>query len=87
MPTSHEWDVDKLFAAFLKEIESREMSPFMNYLRKDNKYRGSREADNFTGASPFCGSNQSGQSFTIKWTYCRKNHKSHKCNLITDPQS
>ena len=70
MPISHEWDVDKLFVAFLKEIQSREMSSFMNYLRKDNKYRGRREADNFAGAAPFCVSNQSGPSFTIKCTYC-----------------
>ena len=34
MPISHEWDVDKLIAVFLKEIESREMSSFINYLRK-----------------------------------------------------
>ena len=87
MPISHERDVDKLFVAFLKEIQSREMSSFMNYLRKDNKYRGPREADNFAGAAPFCVSNQSGPSFTIKCTYCRKSRKSHKCNLITDPQS
>ena len=33
------------------------------------------------------GSDQSGQRFTIKYTYCRKNHKSHECNLITDTRS
>ena len=31
----------------------------MSYSRKDNKYRGSREPDNFTGAALFSGSNQS----------------------------
>ena len=46
MRISHEWDVDELLAALLKEIESREMCSFMNYSRKDNKYRGSREPDN-----------------------------------------
>ena len=37
----------------------------MNYLRKDNKYRGSCESDNFKGAALFSGSNQSGQPFTV----------------------
>ena len=69
---SHEWDVSELLAASLKEIKSREMCSFMNCLRKDNKYRGSCEPDNFTGAAFVSGSNQSGQSFTIKCTYCRK---------------
>ena len=63
------------------------MCSFMNYLRKDNKYRGSREPDNFTGASLFSGSNQFGQPFTIKCTYCQKNYKSHECNMITDHRS
>ena len=72
MPLSHEWDVSELLAASLKEIKSREMCSFMNCLRKDNKYRGSCEPDNFTGAAFVSGSNQSGQSFTIKCTYCRK---------------
>ena len=63
------------------------MCSFMNYSRKDNKYRGSREPDNFTGAAFFSRSNQSGQWFTIKCTYSRKNHKSNECNLITDPRS
>ena len=45
----------------------------MNYSRKDNKYSGSREPDNFTAAALFSGtgnSNQSGQRFTIKYSYC-----------------
>ena len=87
VPISREWNVDELLAALLKEIESREMCSFMNYSRKDNKYGGSREPDNFTGAALFSGSNLSGQWFTIKCTYCQKNHKIHKCNLITDPRS
>ena len=33
------------------------------------------------------GSDQSEQRFTIKYTYCRKNHKSHECNLIIDTRS
>ena len=74
MPISREWDLDELLAALLKEIESREMCSFMNYLRKDDKYRESHEPDNFTGAALFSGSNRSGQPFTIKCTYCRKNH-------------
>ena len=86
MPISYEWDVNELLAALLKEIESREMCPFMNYSRKDNRYRGSREPDNFTRAALFSGSNQSGQWFLITCTYCRKNHKSHERNLITDPR-
>ena len=86
MPISYEWDVNELLAALLKEIESREMCPFMNYSRKDNRYRGSCEPDNFTGAALFSGSNQSGQWFLIKCTYRRKNHKIHEYNLITDPR-
>ena len=85
MPISREWDVDELLAALLKEIESRQMCSFINYSRKDN--RGSREPDNFTGAALFSGSNQPGQLFTIKCTYCRKSHKSHKGNPIMDPRS
>ena len=61
------------------------MCSFINYSRKGN--RGSREPDNFTGAALFSGSNQPGQLFTIKCTYCRKCHKSHKGNPITDPRS
>ena len=79
-------EVDELLAALLKEIESREMRSFMNYLIKDNKCRGSCEPYNFTGAALFSGNNQSGQPFTIKCNYCRKNHKIHG-NLITDPRS
>ena len=82
MPITRESDVDELLAALLEEIESREMCSFMNYSRK-NKYRGSRETDNFTGAALSSGSNQSEHTFTIKYTCCRKNHKSHECNLIT----
>ena len=48
MSISREWDDNELLAASLKKIESREMCYFMNYSRKDNKYRGSREPDNFT---------------------------------------
>ena len=48
MSISREWDDNELLAALLKEIESREMCSFMNYSRNDNKYRGSREPDNFT---------------------------------------
>ena len=48
---------------------------------------GSPERDNFTGTALFSGSYQSGQRFAIKYTYCRKNRKSHKCNLIIDPRS
>ena len=87
MPISREWDLDELLAALLREIESREMCSFMNYSRKDNKYRGSREPDNFTGAALFSCSNRSGQPFTIKCTYCRKNHENEEWNLITDPRS
>ena len=79
-------EVDELLAALLKEIESREMRSFMNYLIKDNKCRGSREPYNFTGAALFSGSFQSGQPFTIKFNYYRKNHKIHG-NLIADPRS
>ena len=73
MHISHELDDNELLAASLKEIESREICSFMNYLRKDNKYSGSREPDNFTAAALFSGtgnSNQSGQRFTIKYSYC-----------------
>ena len=84
MPISHEWDVYELLAALIKEIKSREIFSFMNYSRKYNKYRRSGEPD---GAALNSGSNQSGQSSTIKYNYCRKNHKSHKCNLITYPPS
>ena len=41
MPVSRVWDVDEPLAALLREIESREICYFMNYSRKDNKYRGS----------------------------------------------
>ena len=78
--------MEELLAALLKEIESREMCSFMNYSRKDNKYREFREPDNFTGAALFSGSNRSGLPFTIKCAYCQKNHKSHECNLIMDPR-
>ena len=78
MNISREWDVDELLAALLQEIESREIYSFINYLRKGNKYRGSREPNNFTGATLFIVSNESGQPFTIKCFYCRKTHKSHE---------
>ena len=87
MPIIRDRDTDELLAVLLKEIESGEMCSFMNYSRKDNKYSGSREPDNFTGAALFSGSSQSGQRFTIKCIYCRKNHKNHECNLIIDPRS
>ena len=61
------------------------MCSFMNYSRKDNKYRESRH--NVTGAAIFSSSTHSGQSFTIKCPRCRKNHKSQECNLIADPRS
>ena len=67
MSISREWDVDELLAALLKEIGSREICSFMHYLRKDNKYRGSRKPDSFTGPP--------GLQFTIKCTYCQKDHK------------
>ena len=57
MPISCKWDVNELWAALLKEIESREMCSFMNYSRKNNKYRGFRESDGFTCAALFSGSN------------------------------
>ena len=41
MSISREWYVDEALAALLREIKSREMCYFMNYSRKDNKYRGS----------------------------------------------
>ena len=60
MPINRELDFDELLAPLLEEIKSREMCPFINYSRKDNKYRGSCESDNSTGAALFSGSNQSG---------------------------
>ena len=66
MPISCEWDFDELLAALLKEIESREMRSFINYSRKDNKYRVSRQPDNFTGAALFSGSNQSRQDSRLQ---------------------
>ena len=60
MPINRELDFDELLAPLLEEIKSREMCSFINYSRKDNKYRGSCESDNSTGAALFSGSNQSG---------------------------
>ena len=57
MPISCKWDVVELWAALLKEIESREMCSFMNYSRKNSEYRGFREFDGFTCAALFSGSN------------------------------
>ena len=77
VPISHERHVDELLALYYGNSN----------LEKCEIYRRSREPDNFTGAALFSGGNRSGQPFTSKCTYCRKNHKSHECNLITDPRS
>lgn len=60
------------------------MCSFIKDFIKDNKYRGSCEPGNFWGVALFSGSNKCGQPFTIKCTHCRKNHKSYKCNVITN---
>ena len=39
IPISCEWDVDELLAALLKEIESREICSFINYLITDAQSR------------------------------------------------
>ena len=80
MPISREWDLDELLAALLREIESREMCSFMNYSRKDNIYRESREPDNFTGAALFSGSNRLDSRLQLNVLTVEK-------IMITDPRS
>ena len=89
MPLTEEWDVDVLLINLKQEIESREMCLRMSASNSNNSsnfYENKNdqiEEEQFTGSTLYSGSKTIG----ISCSYCRRDHPSSKCNVITDINS
>ena len=87
MPTNEEWDVNMLLENLKQEIDSREMcfrmSSGTSSITSNNSYESKNyrsEEEEFTGPTLYTGS----RSANVSCTYCRREHTSAKCNVITD---
>ena len=80
------WDVDVLLINLKQEIESREMCLRMSASNSNNLsnfYENKNdqiEEEQVTGSTLYSGSKTIG----ISCSYCRRDHPSSKCNVITD---
>ena len=100
MPLNNEWDIELLLETLKKEIESREICyhmsskktppvSFSEAKRKDDAEEGE---EHFTGSTLISagsryGDQKGGPRFEdrkVSWPYCRRNHSSSKCDVITD---
>ena len=92
MPTNEEWDVNVLLENLKQEVDSREICFRMSSGASsgNNMYNNSYESKNYrseeeeyTGSTLYTG----GQNVKVSCTYCRREHTSEKCNVITDVQA
>ena len=91
MPINQEWDIELLIETLRKEIESREICHYMSLKKKcspsnsgDAKRRNESEddEDQFTGSTLISSFRDDNKQ--ISCTYCRRNHASSRCDVITD---
>ena len=88
MSLTEEWDADVLLINLKQEIESREMCLRMSASNSNNssnfyENKNDQIEEQFTGSTLYSGSKTIG----ISCSYCRRDHPSSKCNVITDINS
>ena len=78
MSFNEKWDVDELIEMLRKEIESREMCQMMTNKVKTLDKRSEKNTDDFTASALLT------DTSNLSCTYCKRNHSSSKCTVITD---
>ena len=91
MPTDEEWNIDHFLDNLKREVESREMCYYMKGKRRSQTKpksvvnEGVNDGD-FTGSTLLTTANErtsNPHERKISCTYCRRNHASVKCDVIT----
>ena len=86
MSESQEWDVDTLLEVLRKEINSRELCSYMSNLKSGDKLDKTSK-DDFLAAAFGNSDGTKSNPHNITCTFCKQNHTSSKCNMITDVNS
>ena len=96
MPVDKEWEIDAFLEMLKKEVESREICSHMRGKGKGNGGNGLQDgaSGSFDGGSSevvsegeFTGSTLVNSSQNVSCTYCRRNHPSAQCDVVTDIQA
>ena len=81
-----EWKIDEVIRFLKQEIESREMCKFVSNSSAEGKYK-KNEFQEYTAASLVTGTGKmtpTRDDMAVGCTYCRKNHSSSRCDIVTD---
>ena len=93
MPATEEWDVTNLLEVLLQEINPRELCSYMSHtnfkqnLSRSDKYGNDNRQSNYTAFAMYSGYSRASGSSNHTCTFCKQNHSSAKCNIITNPTS
>ena len=83
---NEEWKIDEVIRFLKQEIESREMCKFVSNSSAEGKYK-KNEFQEYTAASLVTGTGKmtpTRDDMAVGCTYCRKNHSSSRCDIVTD---
>ena len=84
-PLNPEWDVEIVMNHFQRELESREMCEFLASTNSETRDQRYQQNETYTASALFAGTSSDTRERQISCTYCRNNHSSYKCSIITDP--
>ena len=78
---SAHWKIEDLIKFMKQEIESREMCHLVSNNLNDKRKSVDHHPNHFTASALFTGTGEYSHSTCI---YCRRNHPSSKCDVVTD---
>ena len=87
MPLNREWDVEIVMNHFQRELEPRDRSGFLASTNLETRGQRYQQNETYTTSALFAVTSCDTRERQVSCAYCRNNHLSHKCNMITDPRA
>ena len=93
MPATEEWNVMNLLEVLLQEINSGQLCRCMRHTNfkqnpsRSDKYGNNNRQFNYTVSAMYSGYSRDSSSSNPTYRFCKQNHSSAKCSIITDTAS